>query len=261
MPDDNWFDRAMAWYVTKFSGRVVAITAVLLYPILGLLVPVVLGWPMVWLINVNLVGVSLAALVSLAWLFEQVRANNRRRLLEWTSNLRLLSAEEFEWLVGEMYRREGWIVRERGSQDGADGNIDLELTRGSEHRLVQCKRWESRRVGVNDIRSFAGALMREGTDAGHGDFVTLSSFNVHAESEAQKLGMTIVDGRELYERVDRVRRSEPCPVCGRGMLLDRSPRGWWLRCTAPGCSGKRHLDSDPGRAMDMLITPPPPEPV
>jgi hypothetical protein len=48
--------------------------------------------------------------------------------MEWTSDLRSLSAEEFEWLVGEFFRREEWDVRETGRQDGPDGNVDLELT-------------------------------------------------------------------------------------------------------------------------------------
>jgi hypothetical protein len=55
--------------------------------------------------------------------------------MEGTSDLRSLSAEEFEWLVGE---------------------------RKSGRRIVQCERWESREVGVGDVREFAGTLMRAG---------------------------------------------------------------------------------------------------
>src|SRR5205814_643200 len=137
------------------------------------------------------------------------------------------SAEEFEWLVGEVFRRDGWKVREVGRQNAPDGNIDLELTNGTQRRIVQCKRWTARLVGVNEIRSFGGTLMREGLGAGDGVFVTLSSFTEQANEEALGMGLSLIDHRELYSRVEKVRRPEPCPICQAPMLLDRSQRGWW----------------------------------
>lgn len=68
------------------------------------------------------------------------REGNARHLVEWTTDIRLLDSTEFEWLVGELYRREGWAVDHVGRSDGPDGNIDLVLTRGRERRIVQCKR-------------------------------------------------------------------------------------------------------------------------
>lgn len=254
--DEGWFDSALTAFVTKVPGRLVALTALFFYPILGLLLPLALGWSTLNLISLNFFGVTFAALVSLGWLTVRLEASHRRHLVEWTTNLRLLSSEEFEWLVGELYRRDGWTVRERGRQDAPDGNIDLELRKGRERRLVQCKRWTSHLVGVNDIRAFAGALLREGTDGAHGDFVTLSGFNKYAQREADSMRMTLVDGRELYQRVEAARRVEPCPSCSSPMLLDRSLHGWWFRCTAAGCSGKRNLDADPARAVDLLTQPP-----
>ena len=182
MPEaDNAFDRALSWYVTRVSGRLVAITALVFYPVLGLFVPLVLGWSTTNLISINFFGVTMAAVFSLGWLVVRIEANRRRHLVEWTGNLRLLTSEEFEWLVGELFRREGWAVRETGHQDRPDGNIDLELTRGPEKRLVQCKRWQSWQVQVDDIRAFAGALLREGIYGAQGTFVTLSTFNRYAE--------------------------------------------------------------------------------
>jgi len=89
-------------------------------------------------------------------------AGGGKNLLEWTTDLRLLDAKEFEWLVGEVFRRDGWTVDETGSQDGPDGNVDLRLTRDGVHRIVQCKRWTSWNVGVDTVRAFAGTIMREG---------------------------------------------------------------------------------------------------
>lgn len=49
-----------------------------------------------------------------------------------------MSWREFEQLVGEGYRLQGYRVLEMGG-NGPDGGVDLELTRGNERFLVQCK--------------------------------------------------------------------------------------------------------------------------
>ena len=107
-------------------------------------------------------------------------------------------------------------------------------------------------VGVDDVRSFAGTLMREGLPGTSGTFVTLSDFSEQAREEAARVGLTLVDKRDLYTRVERVRRSESCPTCGSPMLLDRSARGWWFRCVFTRCQGKRNLGKDPARAVELL---------
>jgi HJR/Mrr/RecB family endonuclease len=254
---NDLLERAVLGLVTRLSGWIVAVIALLFYPGAGLLLPLSLHWSTGALVEANLLGTILAAVISLGWLSAQIDAANRRHLVEWTTDLRLLSAEEFEWLVGETFRREGWAVRETGRQDAPDGNIDLELTREGQRSIVQCKRWESWHVNVDEIRRFEGTLFREGLTGSAGVFVTLSAFTTDAQAEARKTGVTLVDGQTLFSKVERARRPEPCPVCGRPMLFDRSPRGWWLRCIAPGCSGKRDLGSEPGRAVEILTQSPP----
>ena len=60
--------------------------------------------------------------------------------------------------MGEIFRREGYEV-ETGSQEHPDGNIDLVITKGAKRTVVQCKRWQSWDVGVDEIRKFAGTLL------------------------------------------------------------------------------------------------------
>jgi len=253
---DELFERILWAVVTRISGRTTAALALLLYAGGGLAMPLALDWSVLGLIIANIVGTMLAGFVILGWLAVQVQAGRRRQLVEWTTNLRLLTAEEFEWLVGEVFRREGWEVRETGRQDSQDGNVDLELTRDGQRMIVQCKRWESWRVGVNEVRKFAGTLMREDLGGSAGIFVTLSEFTEQARAEAQMIGMTLIDNRDLYARIEKVRRAERCDICQEPMILDRSSRGWWLRCVAAGCQGKRDLGSDAGRAVDLLTQPP-----
>jgi Restriction endonuclease len=247
-------DRAIFAFVRSVSGRTVALVSLVFYPGLGLIVPLAFDWTRSWLVAANTIGVMGAAMISLGWLIVKVEAKDRRHLLEWTTDLRHLTAEEFEWLVGETFRREGWSVRETGSQHGADGNVDLVLTRDGARRLVQCKRWSSWLIGVNEVRAFAGTLHRE--QVRDGVLVTFSGFNEHAIREAGRIGLELIDGRELYGRIERVRRPEPCPDCDSPMVLDRSPHGWWFRCVANGCAGKRNLDREPALAVELLTQPP-----
>lgn len=249
---EDRFDRLVLWTVKHASPTLVFILAGMFYVGIGLAVPLALHWPLLWLVGANLVGVSLAFALITTWFAVQIEARDRRQLLDWTSDLRLLGADEFEWLVGELFRREGWRVIERGRQDAPDGNIDLELRRGPERRLVQCKRWQSRWVDVDDIRRFMGTLSREKLPMPAGIFVTLSDFNRFAKAEAKSTGLVLIGGTDLHARLEKVRRSETCGKCGRPMLLDHSEHGWWFRCVSPGCTGKRDLGKDPGRAVALV---------
>lgn len=240
----------------RSSGRTVFVLAYGTYLGIGLALPIWLAWPPLWLFYANISSSLFAAMLGLAWFVARVREVSAHHLVEWTTDIRLLDSTEFEWLVGELYRREGWAVDHVGRSDAPDGNIDLVLTKGRERRIVQCKRWTSWVVGVDEVRELAGTLMREGLPGSAGIYVTLSVFGSQAEEEARRIGLELVDREVLLARVEKARRTEPCPDCGQGMVLDRSKRGWWLRCVAPGCSGKRDLGADPVRALEFLTQPP-----
>ena len=87
--------------------------------------------PFAWLV---LGACWLAALVS------YIGAIGRRRLLETQTgldSLRGLSWRQFELLVGEAFRRQGYAVQEAGLA-GADRGIDLLLRKEGKLPLVQC---------------------------------------------------------------------------------------------------------------------------
>jgi hypothetical protein len=124
--------------------------------------------------------------------------------------------------------------------------------RNAERRIVQTKRWTSWLVGVDEVRAFAGTLLAEGLPGKSGIFVTFGGFTTGGVEEVAGTGVTVVDGPALHARVEKARRLEPCPTFGAPMLLDRSSRGWWFRCVAAGCSGKRDPGRDPARAVELL---------
>jgi hypothetical protein len=249
--EDRYFD-GVIWIAKNVPARFVAIIALIGWPGVGLLLPIALKFDTAWLINANLYGTVFAGSVVIAFLIVQLQARDRRHLVEWTSDLRMLDAQEFEYLVGEVLRREGWAVEERGRQGGPDGNIDLEIRRGKEHRIVQAKRWQSRQVGVDVVRAFGGTLMREGKKGDDGIFVTLSDYTPQAREEAKTLRLELVDGADLVARMDKVRKAVPCPICQQPMRFGRSIHGWWFRCVAPGCEGKQNLGALPEKVIALL---------
>lgn len=116
----DWLDRAVMALVDHVPGWAIAALALVFYPGLGLFLPLALNWRSAWLIDANVIGVCGAAVLSLGWFAAQVEAAKRRHLIEWTTEFRHLDAEEFEWLVGEMFRREGWKVEETGGHGTPD---------------------------------------------------------------------------------------------------------------------------------------------
>ncbi len=64
-----------------------------------------------------------------------------------------MSWQQFELLVGEAFRLQGYQVTETGG-----GGIDLVLRKGGEKYLVQCKQWKSFSVGVPVVRELYGVM-------------------------------------------------------------------------------------------------------
>jgi restriction system protein len=101
--------------------------------------------PLAWLV---LAACWIAALMSF------LGSRHRCRLLDTRTDLESLAAGgpyQFERLVGEAFRRQGYAVEETGL-GGADGGIDLILRKDSRRTLVQCKHWKRQQVGVSVVR-------------------------------------------------------------------------------------------------------------
>ena len=180
----------------------VAVLALVVYVAWGLALPSLLGASGAWRLSFNSEGAIFAVAVFFAWLVPIIERHLRHQRLDMTTDVRQLSAREFEELPGELFRREGWNVAEVGGHGKPDGNIDLLLSRSSKRRIVQCKRWTARDVGVDQIRALGGTLLREGRAEKDGIFVTSAGFTPAAIAEAEKLGIELIDGHELLRRLE-----------------------------------------------------------
>ncbi len=72
-------------------------------------------------------------------------------------DIQALSWRQFESIVGEAFRRQGYSVAEN-AVDGADGGIDLALRKDGQKFVVQCKQWKQQTVGVRPVRELAGVM-------------------------------------------------------------------------------------------------------
>ncbi|MDB5965521.1 MAG: restriction endonuclease [Polaromonas sp.] len=177
-----------------------------------------------------------------------------------------MSWQEFELLVGEAFRLQGYDVTELGG-DGPDGGVDLVLRKGSEKFLVQCKQWKAFKVGVTVVRELYGVMAAKGAVGGF--VVTSGAFTEEAKEFASGRNIRLIDGLLLHGLLKQARtsarasppsvRRDPaptytparasatpaCPSCGAAMLKRIAKKGgnagsqFWGCSTYPACKGTR----------------------
>lgn len=219
---------------------------------LGLKVP-----DLAWIFALPFALLTIAALGRLIadrrWFRRQVRE----------ASLDDLSWRQLERLVGEMYGRQGYSMVETPRR--ADGGIDYMLARGPERWLVQCKHWQSRKVGVRTVRELAGIVAAR--QAAGGIVITTGRFTPPAQAFATTADIRLVDGELLAEELLAV-SSEPglehfhpahrhspdgsgtpaCPKCGGDMIKrttrdgDDAVKGFWGCARYPDCPGMVAID-------------------
>lgn len=183
----------------------------------------------------------------------------KRKLLDSRNSLesiRSLSWKEFEELVGEAYRRQGYTVRENPDA-GPDGGIDIVLKKDGNTVLVQCKQWHSWKVGVKVVREMYGLLTAKRAHAAI--IITSGMFTQEAKNFATGKPLDLVEGKQLADLVASVQKnaipSSPnsasiansteklCPKCGARMVIKTARKGkyagskFWACSNFPRCRG------------------------
>ncbi|QHB71821.1 restriction endonuclease [Stenotrophomonas sp. 364] len=185
----------------------------------------------------------LAAIVSWAG------ASRRRRLLDTRTGLESLSSNgwrDFERLVGEAYRRQGYTVEETGL-GGADGGIDLVLRRDGKRTLVQCKQWRRQQVGVSVVREMYGLLAHHRADAVL--IVSSGAFTRDAQNFIVGKPITLVAGEDLLGMIQKVQARGTAMPAARiePELRESKPASERLtckRCSAPTVERRNRRTGD-----------------
>jgi len=109
---------------------------------------------------------------------------------------------QFERLVGEAFRRQGYDVAETDT-GGGDGSVDLVVEKDNSRFLVQCKQWRTQRVGVTTIRELNGVRNCRPQSSGR-IRVTCGDFTHEAQRFAQECGIELVNGDALASLIRAV---------------------------------------------------------
>lgn len=209
--------------------------------------------PLAWLV---LVACWIAAAVS------YFKARQRRALFDVQTGLDSigdLSWRQFEQLVGESLRRQGYAIEETG-QGGADGGVDLIARRSGRTVLVQCKQWRRQQVGVSVVREMWGLVAHHRADGAM--IYSVGAFTPDAVAFAAGKPIELVTGAALLDAINAVRATRSvrvaegdspspaspvapvpsCPICASAMVM-RSRRAdggrFWGCASFPRCKGTR----------------------
>ncbi|NLX94549.1 MAG: restriction endonuclease [Rhodopirellula sp.] len=161
-------------------------------------------------------------------------------------------------MLGEAFRRRGYAVQEN-RYAGADGGIDLVLTRDGGTYLVQAKQWRGAKVGVKVVREMLGLVTAH--RAAGTIIVTSGVFTQEAQRFAVSQPIDLVAGGELAAMVRSVQKdgfvarevthrsndhraaparmvadARACPLCGGNLILRTAKRGFRAGESFWGCT-------------------------
>lgn len=122
---------------------------------------------------------------------------------------------EFERLIGEEFRRRGFIVTGFGGgiQSGSGRSADLALMRKGERFLVEYKQWRKQQVDVTVVRDLGTMIRAAGARGGY--LFTAGEFTCEARELARSTGIELIDGALLgvdWLRSARVPEGAPAPL-------------------------------------------------
>jgi restriction system protein len=215
----------------------------------------------------NMAGMFASIFIFIA-AFSAFHAWRRGELLDRQTSvisIKDLPWKDFEYLVSEAYRRQGYSVQENLG-GGSDGGVDLVLNKDGNRTLVQCKNWKSSKVSVTTVRELFGVMTAEG--ASGGIVVCSGHYTNDATEFAKGKPISLIDGTALSRLIGAVQKSpkiqpslirdvqkspriQPvvndtaCPICQSPMVLRTAKRGknagqsFWGCSLYPKCKGTR----------------------
>ncbi|MFZ3120575.1 MAG: restriction endonuclease, partial [Variovorax sp.] len=171
----------------------------------------------------------------------------------------------FEAVCEAFYAQAGLATRSQSH--GADGGVDiwLESQHMDQPRIVQCKHWQGKPVGVREVREFLGVMTAN--KLRHGTFVTSSTFTADALAFAADNGIHLQDGAALLKLIGQRTPEQQaallavayegeywrptCASCGTKMVERTSgkfARPFWGCANYPKCRGRaipkaRHVEA------------------
>jgi len=157
--------------------------------------------PIIHLLIGSSVIVSILSLLAMI----RYRSSKRRRLKGLTlRELKSMSPREFEHAIAELLRA---LEYKDVKVVGGSGDLAIDvIARYNNRRVVlQCKRYNERKVTSPEMQMFIGMIVTE-HNADKGIYVTTSSFTRDAVMLARRHGIELWDGDRLSELLLKIKR-------------------------------------------------------
>lgn len=149
------------------------------------------------------------------------------------SILKEIEWKRFEQICTEYLRMAGYVAQE--TKVGADGGVDIHVRKPGEENfkgIVQCKAWNTYKVGVKPIRELFGIMAADRISTGI--FITSGEFTSEAE-EFAKGKINLVWGEKFINLIKKL------PEDNQKQLLDVALDGDYRTPTCPQCDIKMVL--------------------
>jgi len=204
---------------------------------------------------------GILAVASFSYLLVRRRRRPRLAANFNIASIRRLSLREFERVLSESFKLQGYMVEERGQVERSAG-IVLTLLKPNQRILVRCVHRTSAQVGVEAARGLYEVMSLEAASGGL--IVTSEALSSELRAWVADKPIGLIEERALLELLNRGRalkprstnsapRREPhlgpplaelldCPVCGAPMVLKPDPQltqEHVFGCSVPRCPGTR----------------------
>ena len=113
--------------------------------------------------------------------------------------------QEFEFLVGEGFRLQGFLVIEMGAPGAS-----LVLQKGEQKFLVQCQHRRTVTVDIGTVRELQNAVKAQG--AACGIVASAGGFTAAAVEFAQACGIRLLNGASLEALLEKAKQTVTLPL-------------------------------------------------
>ncbi|MEP4891933.1 MAG: DUF2034 domain-containing protein [Aliiglaciecola sp.] len=191
----------LPWWASVTAGVLVYVSLAYVFPALIIENPIISMMIMAGQ-NVAWIFALMFTLPAVSSIFKHKKRQQLLQHQQGIDTLREISWSDFEVLVGEAFRRKGFSVQENMS-GGADGGVDLRISKDGKLHLVQCKHWRSSKVGVSIVREMFGVLTASKAQSVY--LVTSGEFTNEAIKFANNLPITLINGHALLALINEIK--------------------------------------------------------
>jgi restriction system protein len=116
------------------------------------------------------------------------------------SKIKQKTPRDFEYFVADVFKELGFDAQV--TKATGDGGKDIVLIKEKTKAIVECKRYNDKKISVNLIRQFHSVIIDTHSD--HGYFVTTSDFTKEAKNYVKDKPIKLINGEDLIYLISSV---------------------------------------------------------